>query len=127
MGPAAVASASVTRTSSSRTRPKPHPERRCHLRVQTEDLIVLSPRFAGRVLDISTSGLRIVTTTRLTPGEQLTFRLVGEHRSVASAVVQWCRLDSVFETRAGEILSLYQIGMSLLHEPHRLPPTVEPS
>lgn len=127
MGPAAVSPASVARSSSAETHLPLQADRRLCRRIEIDDLVVLSPRFSGRVIDISSTGLRILTTTRMKRGEQLSFRLVGEQRTVASAVVCWCQLDSVVETRSGEILSLYQVGMELLHEPHRLPPSVDPS
>ena len=98
------------------------PERRCNPRLEADDLTAISPRFKGRVLDVSYTGLRFSTTTRLKPDEQVSFHLIGEHRSIASALVRWCRLESVVEGTNGEVLSLYQVGLALLHEPRRLPP-----
>lgn len=88
---------------------------------------MISPRISAQVINVSFSGLMIATTTRLTPGERLAFRLIGDYRSSAAAVVRWCRLETVVKGNFGEILSLYRVGLALLHGPRRLSPTGLPS
>lgn len=95
-------------------------ERRAHPRHAAAGLRVWSPRLRAHVLDISASGLRLSTTSRLAAGEQLTFHLISEQPSIATGVVRWCRLDSVFEAAGGRIESVYHVGLALLHEPRRL-------
>jgi len=122
--PSATRPESLDRSAPSGQRPlRESRDRRCHTRFTASGLLVWSPRLKGRVLELSDIGLRVSTTTRLAPGEHLSFHLVGEARSIASAVVRWCQLDCVFEAAYGEIKSIYHVGLELLHEPHRLPPT----
>ena len=101
-----------------------HPrERRFHRRTPVSGLLVRSDDIKGRVLDVSDTGLSISTSCSVEPGQNVSFRIIGEHRSLVSGEVRWVQEDSVKTRRSGESITIYHVGLSLLHEPHRLPRT----
>ena len=94
-----------------------------HRRAPASGDLVWSDDVKGRVLDVSDTGLSISTSCSVEPGEYVSFRIIGEQRSLVSGEVRWVQEDSVKSGRRGEPITIYHVGMSLLHEPHRLPRT----
>ena len=105
-----------------RSEDQSHPRKpRIHRRSAVSGLLVSSDDIKGRVLDISDTGLSISTSSRVKLGQNVSFHIIGEHRSLVSGEVRWVQEDSIKTGRSGEPTTIYRVGLSLLHEPRRLP------
>jgi hypothetical protein len=87
---------------------------RTHFRVSRPGVEVESPLIDCRLLNLSTSGLAIETTTGLRLGVPYPFRLRdGEQTISTEAEVRWCRLvrNEVVE---GELRPIYRAGAAFV-------------
>ena len=95
-------------------------ERRVNDRFRVQGVFVYADgAVRGRVLDLSSGGLSLLTARRVQPGQDISFRITSEYRTVVSGRVCWSRLERVRAREDGGFEPLYAAGLSLLHDPHK--------
>lgn len=72
----------------------------------------------GRVVDLSTTGLTILTSSRVRPGQHIDFEIHSDYLTEVCGTVRWARLDRLMPQSDGSFESVYIAGISLNEQPH---------
>ena len=93
-------------------------DRRKHHRLPVDSIAVQGPIVKGCVVNLSLCGLAIETHAALTIGATYQIRLSSQIRSVVvHGAVRWCRLDRVNPKRNGDVVPIFQAGISTSKPP----------
>lgn len=89
-------------------------ERRVQHRLQTRDSTVRSPIVFGRVLNLSSRGLAVETTTGLRIGARHRMKITAPRRQVVvEATVRWCRLLRLRPGPGSDVVPIYRAGLEI--------------